>query len=109
MLDALARDLGSVDLDPARGAQEAVLGEVDTGAVATPVELPEDERRGAAVGPTAFEAVAAYGSPEQLAAALDDNYQAAAGQVAALLAEREAWVAEQVCVCVCVGAHVCAG
>ncbi|PNW83795.1 hypothetical protein CHLRE_04g217800v5 [Chlamydomonas reinhardtii] len=79
----------------ARGAQEAVLGEVDTGAVATPVELPEDERRGAAVGPTAFEAVAAYGSPEQLAAALDDNYQAAAGQVAALLAEREAWVAEQ--------------
>ena len=37
------------------------------------------------------------------------SVQAAAGQVAALLAEREAWVAEQVCVCVCVGAHVCAG
>ncbi|KAG2434015.1 hypothetical protein HYH02_012475 [Chlamydomonas schloesseri] len=76
--------------------QQAALGAVDTAGVGTtPVELPEDVRRGAAVGPTAFESIAAYGSPEQLAEALDENYQLAADQVAALLAEREAWVAEQ--------------
>ncbi|KAG2425174.1 hypothetical protein HXX76_013928 [Chlamydomonas incerta] len=75
--------------------QGAALGEVEAGGMATPVELPEAERRGAAVAPTAYEAVAAYGGPEQLAAALDDNYQVAAGQLAELLAEREAWAAEQ--------------
>ncbi|KAG2487345.1 hypothetical protein HYH03_014060 [Edaphochlamys debaryana] len=56
------------------------------------VEPEEGYRRGAEVGPNALDALREYGGPGAVEAAVRQSEEVAAAEVAALLAQREAWL-----------------